>query len=166
MIQRRSSDPGLFIIFHIPSVRWPWRLQQGSAAVFMCVCMRSEEPTLPSVVPAQQVHIRGNLFHNIATSCFSPTLEACTEGGGRDLGDGQTLCTRHSFLAVRRGQNPRWSFLRPCRLPACQNKCWIVENKLISFAWQHVPSGYDTTPVLENQAGSIAHFQRREDVYH
>lgn len=105
---------------------------QAYLCVWLCVC--SERlPYLPEV-PAQQVHIRGNLFHNIAASCFSPTLEACTEGGGRDLGDGQTLCTRHSFLGVRRGQNPRWSFLQPCRLPACQNKCWIVENKLISFA--------------------------------
>lgn len=48
----------------------------------------------------QQVHIRGNLFHNIAASCFSPRLAGRTEGGGRDLGDGQTFHGRFLFFAA------------------------------------------------------------------
>lgn len=43
----------------------------------------------PTGATDQQAQISGNLFHNIAASC-SPRL-ARTEGGGRDLGGGQTF---------------------------------------------------------------------------
>ncbi len=55
---------------------------------------------LPPLSLHQQVHISGNLFHNIGASCFSPRLGARAEGGGRDLGEGQTFHGRFLFLAA------------------------------------------------------------------
>lgn len=55
---------------------------------------------LPPLSPHQQVHISRNLFHNIGASCFSPRLGARAEGGGRDLGDGQTFHGRFLFFAA------------------------------------------------------------------
>lgn len=69
----------------------------------------TQERRLPSGVPDRHAQISGNLFHNIAASCFpSP---ARTEGRGRDLGRGQALWSGSSFTPHVPSATPRWSFL-------------------------------------------------------
>lgn len=91
-----------------------------------------------------------------STILWPPAFQgwARTEGRGRDLGGGQAFSTGSSFAPHVPTSTPHWSF-ELYSLPAWWNKCYIAENKLISFGWQHIPSGYNVAPFWKGRRGQL-----------